>query len=523
MNQRTEDRTQRHFDAMRRARLKRGVGFGLRLQVLLTLALLLMVTVLLIGTVVFNVGEDNLLRQKAASGMLAATMLSQAITASLGEDQPLDAPGLQAHLQRVVEFNAQQRQLDAIALFDVNMERIAAASPDTPPINAGVEHAFVLGEDRPWWTLEPRRAGAESRTLLVLAPVRNTQARPVGVLGLRMSMAEVDRRIQVGQRLMLLYLLIDALALVVVGYFLLTRLIVRPIEAIGRATRRVAQGDYTSTLTMAPHNEIGQLAGDFNIMMHQLKQQREALEQRVNELSAANEALARTQQSLIRSEKLATVGKLAAGVAHEIGNPLSAVIGYTELLADGGIGPEEDADLIRRIDRELHRIDATVRDLLDYSRADNAGVTHVSVPELLKDSLDLVQAQPRFRDITLKLQLPEALPLALANEGRLQQVLVNLLLNASDAMNGRGVITMGAHHDDATISISIEDNGPGIPGEVLPQIFEPFFTTKATGRGTGLGLAICQSIIEGFQGDIHAENLHESGARFTLRLPMVKD
>ncbi len=501
-------------------------GPGLRLQLLLSLATILMVTVVLISAVVLKLGEGNLIRQKVDSGVMAATLISQSVRAGLDPNAPLWSPSNLDHARRVAALGAQHPEVTKVTLLDASMTPVVTAPRLTRPqaltqpqqeSEAIAQQVFEQG--RPQWFIVSGGPG-QGRTLRVWTALMDASDRRQGVLGLELPMWEVDDRIAASKRLMLLYLLLDAAALLALGYLLLTRLIVRPIDAIGQATWRVARGDYSPSLRVRSSNEIGRLAEDFNAMTGQLQRHRDALEERIEALSKANQELAQAQQSLMRSEKLATVGRLAAGVAHEIGNPLSAVLGYVELLEDGGIGPEEDADLLRRVDKELHRIDGIVRGLLDYSRAEAQGRALCSLTDLIESSVQLVEAQPRFRGIDLQRHIAPSLGLVEINEGRMQQVVVNLLLNAADAMGGAGTIhitarAIGTEH----LELEVRDTGPGIAPDAIDHLFEPFFTTKPPGEGTGLGLAICHSIVESFEGRLEASNAPEGGAAFAIVLP----
>jgi signal transduction histidine kinase len=310
---------------------------------------------------------------------------------------------------------------------------------------------------------------------------------------------------------------VDGLVILLIGYFLLTRLIVRPLIEIGRGTRRVWMGDYSKPVARGGIGEIGDLTRDFNAMVRQLRANREELEGQVQRLQTANEEIATAQATLIRTEKLATVGRLGTGMAHEIGNPLAAVLGYVELLREGEIAPRTASDLLARTQAELQRIDAIIRDLLDYARTDrDSTVGPVSIGPLIRSAVQLVESDARARNLEMIVGNVDA-PTVAALEGKLRQVLVNLLLNAADA--GAPIVTITAHTRDLTVDIVVEDTGPGIDDSVLPQLFEPFFTTKDPGEGTGLGLAISQSIITGFGGDITAGNSDTGGAQFTVSLP----
>ncbi|HEX9050029.1 MAG TPA: ATP-binding protein, partial [Anaeromyxobacter sp.] len=253
-----------------------------------------------------------------------------------------------------------------------------------------------------------------------------------------------------------------------------------------------------------------------------LAAERARLAQKVSELERANEALVAARASLVRAERLATAGRLASGVAHEVGNPLGAITGYAELarerLAAGDAGRDEATDFLRRIAAEAQRIDGIVRGLLDLARPAAPVVGEVDVAVPIDAALRLARVQARFRGVAVELAIPPGLPRVSADEGRLAQVFLNLLLNAADAMAGGGRVRVAARAGDGRVEVEVRDGGPGIPSADLARVFEPFFSTKGAGAGTGLGLAISQGIVESLGGELTAGNAEGGGAVLTVRL-----
>ncbi len=282
----------------------------------------------------------------------------------------------------------------------------------------------------------------------------------------------------------------------------------------------------------APGRGLSRAAVAFERVAAALGDERARLAEQVAALERANVAVVQARESLLRAERLATLGRLASGVAHEVGNPLGAITGYVELARDrlrdveGARGarrraecpPRRVDDFLERIGVEAQRIDRIVRDLLDLARPAEpvAGAIDLSAP--LDAALRLARVQPRFRALGVEVALAPDLPRVAADERRLSQVFLNLLLNAADATGGVGRISISAALDGDRVAISVADSGPGVAAADLPRIFEPFFTTKAGGQGTGLGLAISQGIVESFGGELTAANGPGGGAVFTLRL-----
>jgi signal transduction histidine kinase len=294
--------------------------------------------------------------------------------------------------------------------------------------------------------------------------------------------------------------LVDA-GLVLLFGALYIRRIVEPIEALSQAARRVAAGelDLPPLAAAASGDELSRLTGDFNRMTASLKQQRD---------------------HLVAQEKLVTVGRLAAGVAHEIGNPLTTVLGFVDLLLhdEPAEGPRRDA--LQRIRGETERIRGIVADLLDYSRPAAGAIEPIDLAEVLDATLALLRPQARFRDVAVEQRLPP-LPQVAASVNRVTQILINLLLNAADAMGGQGSLVVSGAADERAVELRLSDSGPGVVVADRGRIFDPFFTTKEPGHGTGLGLSISRSIAEAYGGTLTLGE-SEAGATFILRLPIYR-
>lgn len=326
--------------------------------------------------------------------------------------------------------------------------------------------------------------------------------------------------------LLVLYAGIAAVAILFLSYVLLTRLIVRPVEALTRASERLASGKLDTRAPIGGAAEVARLSIAFNAMSDDLRRDRAALDQRVAELERTTRELRSAQSSLVRSEKLASVGRLSAGVAHEIGNPLTSILGLVELLQGGDLEPAEQAEFLKRIRGETERIHRIIRDLLEFARAQPESASEASASADLAGVIDravtLVAPQKDLRRIVIERRVAADVPSVRGGEDRWTQILLNLLLNAADAIEGEGTITISLEQDEegeAPVRLVVSDSGPGIAEEVLGRLFEPFVTTKPPGSGTGLGLAVCLSLVEGFGGRMSAENGADGGARFTIVVP----
>ncbi len=327
-------------------------------------------------------------------------------------------------------------------------------------------------------------------------------------------------------RLVALYTGVVALSLLVFAHLAMTRLVVQPLDQLSRGARRVAEGARGLDAPRRGARELVELGASLAQMTERLRADEEAMRAKIAEIERYAADLARAQSRLVQSERLASVGRLAAGLAHEIGNPLSAILGFQELLLGGGLSPQDEREFLERMKRETERIHRVLRDMLAFARpvvVARVGEPEApgSVREAVDDVLALVKPQKTFRDLEIRAEIPGDLPrIALAGP-RLVQVLLNLLLNAADAAPREGgrVTLCAARAPGERVRLTVEDNGPGIAEEIRDRLFEPFATTKEPGKGTGLGLAVCRGLVEAAGGTLSAEDGALGGARFVIELP----
>ena len=297
-----------------------------------------------------------------------------------------------------------------------------------------------------------------------------------------------------------------------VVYLVLHFTIGRPIERIETTVRDLARDDQEGgALLLRLDRALRRLALD-------LGEERRLNQSRLDELTASHDALVKLQAELVANDRLATVGKLASGVAHEVGNPLSGILGYLSVIRMRQPGNAELLDLVTRIEAEVQRIDQIVRGLLELGRPSRGKPQPIDVRPVIDSCVKLLGASRDFEGVRVEVEGPASLWL-LAETGPLSQVLVNLLLNAAQAMAGKGRIVVRAEQDGASGRVIIEDEGPGLSAQVKARLFEPFFTTKEAGKGTGLGLAVSRHLLSQFEGQLEVGDRPGGGARFTIALP----
>jgi len=305
---------------------------------------------------------------------------------------------------------------------------------------------------------------------------------------------------------------LGAMALLVVMVLLmvfladqLARQVIRPIGRFVRYVGRIADGDFSPIVPARRYrDEFSTLAVAINRMLDELTVR---------------------QQQLLQSRKMAAVGTLTSGVAHELNNPLNNISLTVETLLDDFDDMEEERKktLLEDIFTQVQRASATVRNLLDFTRKDHPVFTAVEVPALLEASLNLVRNELALARVEASVNVARDLPRVNGNPRNLQQVFLNLFLNAVEAMPDGGALRVAATLREGSVRISVQDTGSGIAPEHLDQVFEPFFTTKEAGEGTGLGLSVSYSIVEKHGGRLEVESEPGRGTTFTVTLPAAPD
>jgi len=483
---------------------------SLQTRLLAGLSLLVFLAIASTGWLTLEVARGRLEQAEEEQ----ARALGEAVAGVLGGLPGEPGAGLQAGADQALRESARRVRaaveslrgvggVTDVAVVDVLRRPLAGEPGD----DGGFAAALAEGE-----AIARRSRGV----LSVYAPIRAQAGGIAGAIRLRVAVGRTLGEAVRGSLGLLLALTLTDGGLILLFGALFVRGLVRPLEALSGAAARVAEGhlDVEPVRAGAGDGELGALAGAFNRMTASLR------EQRANLVAA--------QAQVVAQEKLATVGRLAAGVAHEIGNPLTAVLGYVELLLAEPHDPST-IDTLRRVRAETERIHRIVHDLLEYARTSRAPGSldeerePVRVADVLRAAIDLLRPQPRFREVTVRDELPPELPPIAASTHRLLQVLLNLLLNAADAMRGAGeVVVRGRLGDGNAAQIEVADSGPGVAPEDRARLFDPFFTTKQPGAGTGLGLAVCRSLVEGWGGTIELVP-SEQGATFRLTLPLWTD
>jgi two-component system NtrC family sensor kinase len=329
-------------------------------------------------------------------------------------------------------------------------------------------------------------------------PLRNHLGKVVGSLYVGMRVSGFEALMSTFNRQVALIALVSIVLAGIIA-IPITRVITRPIEELLDANRRLARGNMTVRVDDFGPGELGELGRSFNTMV---------------------ETLNRIQQELLHKEKLASVGQLSAGVAHEINNPLASILLFSEMMYKDCEADDPRRDDLAMIINETKRCKIIVADLLNFARQQEVMAQSTHLPELLDQTIDLVSHLPSYKGVEIERRYSPDISVIQGDPEQLQQVFTNLLNNAAEAMPQGGTITVDLRRVDRdSIEVRISDTGAGIPPQNMSQLFTPFFTTKGPGKGTGLGLSISYGIIKMHRGQIQVQSQEGMGTTFTVTLP----
>ena len=540
---------------------------SLRTKVVLSLTFLMASAMLLIGMVMLKMSQTDLVQAKVEQGLLLKGALEQLLTSQL------NSSGENIDLAKNSEVLAgfQAGSSGAMSSWEITVAnregQVVYPRVGNEPINQqplpglqrvirlGVENVSFSTSTKSFWQLLPEK--------VVLAAPLYQGRNVIGALRLEALLTDVSQSLARSQKLLLFYIVVDILVLVAFGTYIFSKLVVKPVQQLVQTAEGFQEGDKIPDVSAGEQNELGMLSQALNSMLQRLAENKDELRQHVISLEQANLELKRTQEEVIFSEKLASVGRLAAGIAHEIGNPIGIVLGYLELLQRDDIDQAERLELNNRMGNEIQRINQTIRQLLDFSRPGSRDRQPISVHPLIQDTLDVLEHQLRQQRIKVVLELEAQPDRVFANADQLKQVFLNLTVNAADAMEatserpqggqlrvrtrsfeGESLVKESAGGQplrrstdpsatdysqlrrthgttrDRWIEIQFADTGIGITQEDQGRIFDPFFTTKEAGKGTGLGLSVSIQIIETLGGRMELSSRSGEETKVSILLPV---
>jgi signal transduction histidine kinase len=424
---------------------------------------------------------------------------------------------------------AHREQLKGLLGFNPDLIKFTIYSPtgrilfDPPPLNS--QDAPDVSADIEWGVdaLDPvartvKQADGSS-VLVVVAPAYGPSGDKVLYVRYLFSFQSVEQSLKEMRRTFLLIALAAA-AITLLLVALVARRFTQPIHRLIAGVRAVSGGQLQTSIPSSGSDELAELADSFNEMASSLSRNQSELQAKNQQLRSANAELQQIQERLLRTERLAAIGQVAAGVSHEIDNPVGIILGYAELLLEDCAPDDPRVEDLQAIVDECHRCKKITGGLLGLARVGTPQREPVNLQKLLLETVATLKPQKLFRFIEIHLPTESDLPEVWGDSDRIRQVLVNLLLNAAQALQGSGAIWLEILTINNCLRVEVHDNGPGFAGADLEEIFEPFFTTKGGSEGTGLGLSICRKLVEEHGGEISANISARGGALLAFTMPV---
>ncbi len=507
--------------------------YSLRTGVLTYMAFLAVFAMFLVNVVMVKFAVRDLQRERLKAGRLLMTVLEQKL-----EYETVERHRSWENLRSDTQFRNRTASLlkevgfSYVLVFNGDCNRVFEIEPpgkmnkDAFLISRKVLATRKGSHDFSGSTWGVIWLGPES---LNISEPMFLDGRFAGATTIGADLVPLYQRLRDSEKIILIYIFLNTIVFILVGAYFLSRTVVKPIHKLLGITEEFEEGEPFPQFLDSSRNEIGQLFRSLNKMLKRLEENKQELKSHIVSLEEANQELMKAQKEIIKSEKLASMGRLATGVAHEIGNPIGIVLGYLELLNKGGLNEEEKQDFLNRIESEIRRISGIIRQLLDFSGPSSGERAQTSLHGLVTETINILRPQPMMASINLNTDLKAERDEVLADSDQLKQVFLNIIMNAADAMGDAMVsneesrpktLTVRSSNVNDSIELCFKDEGFGISEQDLVHIFDPFFTTKEPGKGTGLGLSVCYRIIEGLGGTIRAESTVGKGTTIIIDIPL---
>ena len=363
--------------------------------------------------------------------------------------------------------------------------------------------------------------------------VHKKEDKILGVLDICLSMKDTDAILEQEKANMITYNVVVTLLLALIVGLVIWVGVHVPMTKFLIGTKEISSGNLNYEIDIKRKDEIGVFAESFNKMTEDLRKAKKEITEWSNELEKRvgekTEELKKTQERILQIEKMASLGKLSATVAHELNNPMAGILTYSKLiqrkLQNDELSPSEKESILKQlkmIESESDRCGKIIKDLLLFSKKQRIEIKPHSLNEIVKMALQLVSHHLQLNNIEVRKELQPNLPMVNVDENQIKQMLLALIVNAVEAMDENGVLTISTIYkvSEKKVYLSVKDNGKGIPEEVMPHIFEPFFTTKNAVKGFGLGLSVVYGIVQNHRGEIKVDSTLNEGTTFTIKLPI---
>jgi len=507
---------------------------GLKAKIAINITLSLFIGMFSINLVTMMTAQRNLIRAEISKGQTIARVLGDHLLLDLFAEDG-GAPFAQAKLAETLD----EAGVECFLLMGRNTQQISFGVQRCAPQDALVDitqQAFASGQGSVnfmgstfgffWW---------QKKQLVISAPLQANGA-VLAAYSIVLPLEGIYQSLRSSQQILFLYIFLNTAILAFLGIYRLFKLYLQPLSRLAQRAEDYKENDGIVFAVRKEDNELQRLSTALNSLLRRLSAEKEKLRATVASLETANAELKKAQTEIIRAEKLASVGRLSAGIAHEIGNPIGIVTGYLELLKPD-LPAEERVEYLDRAQKEIERISTIIHQLLEISRPSHDGLQTVSVNALLDDMAQVLQVQPFMSHVRFAMVLDAQQEKIVVDPNQLRQVFLNLIINAADAIASKEAGSRGelivttensceelpdADSGKTWLHVCFKDNGPGISEENLPNVFDPFFTTKEPGKGTGLGLSVSFMIVESVGGRMWVESNPGQGTVMTVLLPVME-
>src|ERR1035438_8153872 len=445
-----------------------------------------------------------------AQNVIAASLIHEYLNGVMLSDRHEEVQGFLLKMKGSDEiWRGRLIKRDGTVIFSTDTQEVQRAVMTVP--------AELFAENQ---VLQGTRVENGQRLSVVMRPVLNSEScqrchdpksAAIGAIVVEKSLVPAEASVASNRNLLIVYGIVIFVLVGIVLWLLIVRLVTQPVSNVLEQMRRVQTGDLNARATAETQDEVGELAGGFNAMV-------QSLDDATRELEESH------QKQIQQAGKLATIGELAAGIAHEIRNPLAGIGAAVEVLAEENNLNGQRVEIVAEIRQQITRLNRTLHDLLEFARLRDPEIAPCDVHEFIRPMLALVRPDAQKFHVKIEERLAAELPNVSADAGQMQQALLNILLNGVQAMPSGGALSVSTEtiqrNESEFVCIKVRDTGVGIARQHLAKIFSPFFTTKH--RGTGLGLSITRTIIEKHHGTISVDSEPGNGTTFTLELAACK-
>jgi signal transduction histidine kinase len=515
------------------------IARGLKAKMGMNIVILLMMAMISIDLVIIVTIQKDLIRAEISKGeMVLARLEEHALAAAMWDNIGSNSES-KARIRKILD----EAGIHCALIMGKDSGRLYfgenLADRDTDLVNF-TRQTTLSGEKmmhfsgRVWAVF-----WKQHRDVIISIPLIQDGSTVAGA-GIVLPLEGIYQSLRNSQKFIFIYILINGVILASAGIYRLSKVYFQPLARLADRAEDYRDDDNEFIFSVRKaDNELNTLSKALNSMLRRISADKEKLRSTVQSLEETNLELKKAQQEIIRAEKLASVGRLSAGIAHEIGNPIGIVMGYLDLIKQADTPKSERNEYIDRTEKEIERINTIIRQLLEISRPSKTDRSQVSVHDLIDDISDVLNVQPLMSNIELQRYLNAEKDMVKADPNQLRQVFLNLIINAADAISaldndnnghqkGRLEIAteiqrytqFNAAATESLLKIMFTDNGPGIADENISNIFDPFFTTKDPGKGTGLGLSVSFMIVESLGGKMTVDSELGEGTTMVIYLPL---